>query len=394
MVEVEHVLFGNARKARERLLTHSVSKQLQERSVVAIVEAAASWRESRVSPQDEPGSFPSEMVWHSLDSLLASLTDDVLWQLIQRENVVGIDGPPVVGHIVASNTPLLAITSVVRALLIGSASIVKLPAQVGSNWLATFLSYLKKADPAIAALIEAHRWSSADVERNQELFLAVDSLIAYGNDDTIRTIQSEAKVPVVGYGHRVSAAVLLDGNGDLAIFDGFADDILMYDQTGCLSPHTLFVEGSYSDALYVASLLADAMHRSSLPRPHETLERLARIREFRALSQMDNCVNIVDDTDTRFTVVVHTEPTLHVSPTHACLYVVPITKVGIIEVISYFEWLIQGIAVGGATTDNRAFIGRDLSDAGASLVCGPGKLQKPPIDWRENKRDVLRTLIS
>ena len=77
--------------------------------------------------------FPFAMVQVSLDALLDSLTPEALWRLIDAEGVRDARGFPLIGHVIAGNTPLLAWVSVLRALLVRSASLVKLPSGQAAN---------------------------------------------------------------------------------------------------------------------------------------------------------------------------------------------------------------------------------------------------------------------
>ena len=72
--------------------------------------------------------------------------------------------------------------------------------------------------------------------------------MAQGSDETLRALRTlcPAGTPFVGYGHRVSFGVVCKGSTNAAA--GFAKDVLLYDQGGCLSPQTIFVEGGWQKA--------------------------------------------------------------------------------------------------------------------------------------------------
>ena len=94
----------------------------------------------------------------SLDALLDSLTPEALWRLIDTEEVRDACGVPRIGHVIAGNTPLLAWTSLLRALLMRSASVVKLPSGEAAEWGRLFHASLAAVSPALASAIELRQW--------------------------------------------------------------------------------------------------------------------------------------------------------------------------------------------------------------------------------------------
>ena len=86
-------------------------------------------------------------------------------------------------------------------------------------------------------------------------------VLAYGSDRSIAALRAlcPPDTPLLGYGHRVSFGLMLQGADGDAAAQGFATDVLLYDQGGCLSPQTIFVEGDWQRALAFAARLADAL---------------------------------------------------------------------------------------------------------------------------------------
>ena len=84
---------------------------------------------------------------------------------------------------------------------------------------------------------------------------AVDSILAFGGDETIASIrQTYAGVPVVGYGHKFSVAFV---GGDLEqAARCIALDVARYDTRGCMAPTAVFTTG---DAVQLGELLAKEM---------------------------------------------------------------------------------------------------------------------------------------
>ena len=109
-----------------------------------------------------------------------------------------------------------------------------------------------------------------------------DCVTATGSDETLAAIRSRlpVKTRFLGYGHRVSfgfvAREVLSGSNAPRIAACVADDVVAWNQLGCLSPHVIYVEqgGEVSPDKF-AELLAEELERreeteprGELPAPH------------------------------------------------------------------------------------------------------------------------------
>ena len=183
---------------------------------------------------------------------------------------------PVVGHVIAGNTPLLAWTSLLRALLMRSASLVKLPSGDAAEWGRLFQDRWPTSRPPWPRAVELRQWPGGTTELDRTLCESVDwcwPTAATGRCEALRGLCPPG-TPLVGYGHRVSFGLLLDGADERGRRAGFATDVLLYDQGGCLSPQTIFVEGDWARTSGFAARLADAlpMPSAEYPLPHRAPE--------------------------------------------------------------------------------------------------------------------------
>jgi hypothetical protein len=167
----------------------------------------------------------------------------------------------------------------------------------------------------------------------------------------------------------------------------------MYDQMGCLSPHTIFVEGDAERANDIAGCLAVALEKSKVPAIKNTAERSSLLTEARAVCAMTDGMSLIVDRDFRWTVVTASDVRFHISPTHGLVYVVPSSKEGIIEVLMRTGSKIQGIALCCSDKYDRSDWIAELASADINYVCQPGLIQMPTIQWREDNRDVLQSLV-
>ncbi len=359
--------------------------------VAALAEFAAHWRDPSCGPRrqaeqmQEP--FPFAMTQVSLNSLLDSLTSDSLWQLIDSENVRNAKGHSLVGHVIAGNTPLLAWVCTIRALLVGSASLVKLPSGPASVWGQWFHQALAGVSPELAQCVFMAQWPGETAELNAALCGGVDLVMVQGSDETLHTLRAlcPAGTPFVGYGHRVSFGLVCKGSTNAAA--GFAKDVLLYDQGGCLSPQTIFVEGGWQEARDFAESLAEALAAAAIryPLPVRAAYAPRTVREARELAHMEEGTRLWKDPAGRWTVVARPQRAFTPSPTFGVVSVQPLgTLADLPEAIAPVAAFLQGCAVAGDAQDYLPAV---------SYLCGPGELQAPPLSWRQDGRDVLRALI-
>ena len=378
---------------------HGALASLSQAEVVALLaEFGRRWRDPsdpmRRVAERIMRPFPFEMTRVSLDALLDSLTPESLWRLIDDEGVRGASGPPLIGHVIAGNTPLLAWTSLLRALLMRSASLVKLPSGDAAGWGRMFHASLADTAPVLASTIALLEWPGGTAACAQALCENVDLVLAYGSDGTLAALRElcPPAAPLLGYGHRVSFGLLLLGADEAAAAHGFATDILLYDQGGCLSPQTIFVEGDGRRAQAFAMSLAAALPvaAQTYPLSHRAPEAARRVREARLLARMDADTQVWEDPGLRWTVIARPAEVFSPSPTHGVVSVQSLASpASLSAALVSLEDHLQGCAVTPALP--AAWAG-GLSKK-VSYVCAPGRLQAPPLSWPQDGRHVLRSLL-
>ena len=376
------------RRAHSEIL----SPMPQANVVAALVELAERWRDPAYGPRRQAEAiydpFPFAMVKVSLDALLDSLTPDSLWDLIDSENARNLQASPLIGHVIAGNTPLLAWVSVMRALLVGSASLVKLPSGPASAWGHLFQQSLSDVAPELAECVFMADWPGGTTAFDAALCSGVDLVMAQGGNDTLRALRAStpAGTPFIGYGHRVSFGIVCKDGASAAAAAGFAKDILLYDQGGCLSPQTIFVEGGRQAMIEFAGLLAEFLARAAgeYPLPMRAARAAMTVREARELARMEAETRLWEDPAGRWTVIARPQKLFVPSPTFGVISVQPLDALADLpEAIAPVAGFLQGCAVAGEAGDYLPV---------TSYLCQPGELQAPPLRWRQDGLDVLRVL--
>ena len=387
---VEDVMAAIAklRRSHEDILAPMTQAQV----VSSLAALAHCWRDPEYPPRLEaetwPEPFPSAMVQISLDALMDSLTPEALWALVDAEDVRDAQGYPVIGHVIAGNTPLLAWVSIIRALLVRSASFVKLPSGPAAGWGRLFVRMLADVSPDLASCVHLGQWPGGTAEWDAALCAGVDLVMAHGSDATMQVLRAlcPPQTPFIGYGHRISFGLVTRGSAGTEAAAGLATDVLLYDQGGCLSPQTIFVEGDWKDALAFAERLASALRDAATcyPLPVRADQALAVVREARALAWMGEGNRLWEDPALRWTIIARPEAAFALSPTFGVVSVQPLALLeDLPESLAPVAGHLQGCAVAGEAGD---YI------PGVFYLCKPGELQAPPLSWRQDGRDILRVL--
>jgi len=249
-------------RAREALLDRSVLEIVEVIGRVAnrFLDPKASIRELALQGLPDEAGISAPMAEAIVDGMAREWTTRSLLKMLhtefeeaavldtftQRRNggkhrAVGLS--PAV-HITSGNVPGVGVTSLIRGLMVKSAVLLK-PGAEDRLLSSLFLDALASEDHEIAAAAAVVEWDVEDPEVIQVLNEA-ELVVVYGGADAVdwvRRHMSPSAQSVV-YPHRVSAAVVMAGYRGEALGEAaaaVAASVAMFDQRGCVSPHTVFV---------------------------------------------------------------------------------------------------------------------------------------------------------
>ena len=174
-------------------------------------------------------------------------------------------------HIGSGNVPGVAVTSMIRALLVKSAVLAK-PGAGDVALTVRFARTLRAADPVLGTAVAVHYWPGTDPAHNgweRTLLRLVDQAVVYGTDQTIESVRARAPAStrLVEHPHRLGAAVVDPARAPGSAAAAAARAAVLFDQRGCVSAHLFLVVGERDRAVRwcreLADRLADLHH--SLP---------------------------------------------------------------------------------------------------------------------------------
>jgi len=337
---------------------------------------------------------------HRLDGLTVTGAEATL----QRASMAC--GPELLVHIAAGNIPSPTLLSIVLGLLVRSAQFVKCAS--GTSLLPRLFAHsLHEAEPKLAACLEIAEWRGGDPSLEEPLFSEADCVTATGTDEALCAIRRKLppRVRFLGYGHRVSfgyiAREVLSGVGVSKLVSRAADDLVAWNQLGCLSPHLFYVEsgGVVSGEQFAEMLAVELAQRETTePRGDLPLSEAAIIsskREFYRLRAAASPGTRLwcSEGSTAWTVVYEEDARFQLSCLNRFLYVKCVADVT--EALHSADSVCGQVStVGLAADEERAKeLATRLARWGVTRVCPLGRMQDPPLTWRHDGRPALGDLV-
>ena len=317
-------------------------------------------------------------------------------------------GPEFLVHIAAGSIPNPTLTSMVFGLLTRSAQFVKCAS--GSSFLPRMFAHsIYDTDPKLGACLEIADWRGGNVALERVLFSEADFVTAAGSDETLAAIRERLpiKTRFVGYGHRVSfgfvAVEVLYGSRSKKVVAAAADDVVAWNQLGCLSPHVIYVEagGGVSPENF-AELLAVELEvreqtepRGGLPAEHSAAIASRRtVYEVRAAHAPETTRHWCSKNSTAWTVVFEADTRFQISCLNRFIYVKSAANLkSALEGADIVCGKVSTVGI-AAPEETVQELASQLARWGATLVCPLGQMQNPPLAWRHDGRPVLGDLVT
>jgi Acyl-CoA reductase (LuxC) len=316
-------------------------------------------------------------------------------------------GPEFLVHITAGNIPNPALTGITLGLLTRSAQFVKCAS--GSSFLPRLFAHsIYDADPKLGACLEIASWRGGDIELENALFAGADCVTATGSDETLDEIRKRLplRTRFLGHGHRVSfgfvAQEVLHGSRGKKIVAAAADDVVAWNQLGCLSPHVIYVQlGGEISPEHFAQLLAEELDkreasepRGELPAEHAAAIASRRgIYEVRAAHSPESTRHWCSMDSTAWTVIYEADARFQMSCLNRFIYVKGVSDLKTaLENADSVRGKVSTVGI-AAPEEKIQEIATQLARWGATRVCPLGQMQNPPLTWRHDGRPALGDLV-
>ena len=403
------------KRNREKYLRSRTTEEV----VKILCEVAAEWlrpenkfRRLALQQGPEQTGFSTAILEKGLDSFFRRFMPEKFQALLAQD--LGDPtarhfwhGPEFLVHVAAGNIPNPALMSLTLGLLTRSAQFMKCAS--GAAFLPRLFAHsIYELDPKLGSCLELAEWRGGQVDLETALFARADCVTATGSDETLAAIRSQllAKTRFLGYGQRVSfgfvAREVLRDETISEIVTCAADDVVAWDQNGCLSPHVFYVEerGAVESDKFAALLAAELAKREMAePRGKISVEEAAAIASRRAmyetLAAHRGDVKIWASRDsTAWTVVFEHEARFRFSPLNRFVFVKPVPDVAtVLQGIDEVHGKVSTVGL-AASPEKAKDLALSLARWGAPRICALGQMQNPPLTWRHDGRPALGDLVT
>ena len=371
--------------------------------------------------------FPLSSIQKGLDGLFQEMTQENLNYLLLQDlgHVRRLDhpssaefesragrksfavGPELIAHITGGAIPNPAILSIVFGLLARSAQFVKC-ARRASFLPRLFAHSIYETDAKLGACLEVAEWKGGNQALETPLLQKADCVTAMGSDETIQALESRLprRTRFLPYGHRVSFVYAtkagLESCSLQALAERIVDDVALWNQSGCLSPHVVYAEkGAAPRPDQLAQAIAEELERREQSEPRgqvsnstaAVIANRRRLYEIRAANSRETLLWSSRES-TAWTVVFDHDPRFQKSCQNRFLYVKAVN--GLEDALSGGAEICGQVSCVGlrASSQEAPSLVQQLARWGVTRVCPPGKMQWPSIAWRHDGRLSLGDLMT
>ena len=403
--EAPHPVELAARVRAIRNAAGRCNRQSLDRRARSIATVAENWLRSNspwmtraVDELTTHTRFTRAMLSYALPRMIEPLRGDAIEQLVRSElgtwPPVNVPSIGLVLHVLPSNLPAHAAISSALTLVLGGACFLKAGRDdrvFGQLWIES----LREVDNDLGASVDCAYWRGGDSSCEDRLLEEADLVIAHGGDRAIESLAERCRNRFVGHGHRLSIALLAAGIDYVDVSRRLADDVVVWDQLGCLSPQVCFVEGGIRQAVGFAKALAAEMKilATKVPAGPLTQGEALTIRNFRDTAEWSGLATgaqrLFAPSSELACGSVAVEDNLSFAPTplHRCVRVVPFTSITeVCKLIEGHRMILEGAALEAATPQRERELQAMLEQSGVPHVVAAGELQKPTLEWRQGGR--------
>jgi hypothetical protein len=315
-------------------------------------------------------------------------------------------GPRLVANVFSGNVPGVAVTALIRCLLLKSAALGK--TAVGEPLLpALFARGVAEADAGLGACLAVTYWPGGDDEMERTALEAADAVVVYGGAEAVAAVRDRTPrgTRFLGYGPKISFGVV--GRGGLTpeaatrAARGAALDASTFDQQGCVSPHLFYVEeGGETSPREWAALLGREMEGVERELPRGTLapRESSSIRQLRAVAEFAQAGGggtelHASREGTAWTVIHEPDPAFTASCLNRVVRVKPVASLADVPaLVERFGPFLQTVGVDASPGEART-LAAALARIGVARVTPLGNMAWPPPAWHHDGRPPLRELV-
>ena len=314
-------------------------------------------------------------------------------------------GPLLTFHVGAGTVPGVSVTSMIRALLVKSAVLLK-PGLGDVVLPVLFAEALAEDAPELSDAMAVTYWPGGSSPLEGLALQRAEAVVAYGGDEVVASLRARTPVTTrfIAYHHRLSVGLVgreaLTAERAPRVARMAARAVSMFDQRGCVCPHAIYVEeGGAVDPGEWAAQLASAMAdlEVAIPGGQVTASDASAVHQVRGSAELREAtgsgVRVFRADESFWTVILEDEMRFTPSCLNRVVSLVPTPDLGgVASSLGEVGRYLQTVAVEGAE-DRLPMLAEALCRAGATRVTSFEKAPWPPPWWRHDGASVFSGLI-
>ncbi|MBT2700300.1 acyl-CoA reductase [Bacillus sp. ISL-40] len=314
-------------------------------------------------------------------------------------------GPDLITHIWAGNVPALPLWSFISGLLVKAGNIGKVSSAepLFAGW---FANLMVEVEPKLADCFAVVWWKGGDEERERSVFGLTDVAVGYGGNESLEALKSRIPITTrfLPFGHKISFGVVscssLDSRKAVQSAHQAAIDVVRYDQQGCYSPQTFYVQngGKVSPKEFVGFLAHELDNFAKrYPRRKLSIEESAALASWRQKEEMSIFSQpkkeVLGYGENEWTVVYEEETSFHPSCLNRVVKVIAFDRIeDLIPVIAPYRSYLQTAGIAASPKELFQWGGL-LGKIGVTRMTALGAMTSPEAGWHHDGRFNLLDLI-
>ena len=313
----------------------------------------------------------------------------------------------VVPHVLAGSLPAPNLLPLFLTLLAGGAPIARSGRRL-PGFAAVALASVAAVEPRLGRLGAVCRWPRERADLTRALFDGARRGTVTGGDEAVAALGGLAPgvTGLVRHPHRASFALVARSAAACEAAARrtaarLARDVALHDQQGCLSPVGVLVEAADPDSLgRLARALARSLdaHERRWPRSRPLLAEAAAVRSFPdafALTESRHPVPVLAGPSLGWVIgtLAPGERPPRRSPLFRCVWVASVAGAAeALRLLAPWRGATAALGFRGAADERRLARAVALG-LRASRLCAVGRMQSPPLAWRQDGVRPLRALL-
>ncbi len=326
---------------------------------------------------------------------------------MKEERASTARGYPLLVHFTGGVIPNPVLTSLMIGLLVRSGQFFKCAR--GTAFIPRMFAHsLYLSHPKVASCIEIAEWKGGNELLEAPLLKEADCVVATGSDETLDQIlrRLSPRSRFLRYGHKLSFSYIArESLAKIAVqkaASAAVDDIVAWNQLGCLSPHVIYVEtGGTLPPESFAELVVKDLEAREACEPRGSVD--ANIGAGIATRRMFYQVRASADQKTRiwnspgstaWTVIYEDNPEFQISCLNRFVFVKAVADMAaLLTAVARVQGQVSTVGL-SAPIHRTQEIATALAHWGVTRICPLGKMQEPPLTWRHDGRPSLADLVA